>query len=139
MALMCPSAEADTVWPDGSRDFESPDLGGNPSKIEESAPRRSFSGGMRDARGFELWWEEQIPRLTCAYLPLLATCLGDGTPPNSRATRLWVTRVLPALHAGLARTVDDFEQRVGFAVGVDGIDVVTGTVAAPLDDNGGTV
>ncbi|MDQ6792242.1 MAG: hypothetical protein M3075_16605 [Candidatus Dormibacteraeota bacterium] len=94
---------------------------------------------MRDARSFELWWEEQIPRLTCAYLPLLATCLEDGTPPNSRATRLWVTRVLPALHAGLARTVDDFEQRVGFAVGVDGIDVVTGTVAAPLDDNGGTV
>lgn len=94
---------------------------------------------MRDARGFELWWEEQIPRLTCAYLPLLATCLEGGAPPNTEAARVWVTSVLPVLRAGLARTVDDFEQRVGFAVGVEGIDVVTGTVAASLHDQRGTV
>jgi hypothetical protein len=35
--------------------------------------------------------------------------------------------------------VDDFERRVGFAVDVEGIDLVTGTVAAPLHDKRGTV
>jgi hypothetical protein len=47
-----------------------------------------------------------------------------------------VTRVLPALRKGLARNLDDFEQRVGFAVGVEGIDVVTATVAPSLDERG---
>jgi hypothetical protein len=90
---------------------------------------------MRDARGFELWWEEQIPGLTCAYLPLFARSL-DAAAPDTLAARLWVTRVLPALRKGLARTLDDFEQRVGFAVGVEGIDVVTATFAPSLDERG---
>jgi len=104
---------------------------------EEFTPPRSFSVGMRDARGFELWWREQVPRLTNAYLPLLAARLGGGMAADAQAVKLWTTRVLPELRDTALRTVDDFERRSGRPVALKDIDVVTGTVAAAANDQGG--
>jgi hypothetical protein len=92
---------------------------------------------MEDARGFDLWWEEQAPRLTSAYLPFFAARLGDGKPANGPALRFWATRVLPLLRVAIAGKVDEFERRVGRPVGVAGIDVVTGTVETSTHDRGG--
>jgi hypothetical protein len=84
--------------------------------------------------GFELWWREQVPRLTGAYLPLLAAQLGGGMAEDAPAVRLWRSRVLPELRAAAATTVDDFERRLGRSVALTGIDVVTGTVGAGTHD-----
>ena len=91
---------------------------------------------MEDARGFDLWWEEQAPRLTSAYLPFLAARLGDGKAANGSASRFWTIRVLPVLRAALAGKVAEFEQQVGRPVDVAGIDVVTGTVARSTHERG---
>lgn len=98
---------------------------------EEFGAPRSFSFGMGEAGGFEgfdLWWREQVPRLTWAYLPLLAARLGGGMGEDAPAVRLWRSRVLPELRAAAALTVDDFERRLGRSVTLTGIDVATGTV-----------
>jgi hypothetical protein len=92
---------------------------------------------MRDARGFELWWREQVPRLTKAYLPLLAARFGGGMAADAQAVRLWTTRILPALRDTALRTVDDFERRSGGTVALNDIDVVSGTVVAAANDQGG--
>jgi hypothetical protein len=105
--------------------------------IEEFGTPRSFSVGMGEAGGFEgfdLWWREQVPRLTGAYLPLLAARLGGGMAEDAPAVRLWRSRVLPELRAVAALTVDDFERRLGRSVALSGIDVVTGTVGVGAPD-----
>jgi hypothetical protein len=79
---------------------------------------------------FELWWRDQVPRLTRAYLPILAARLGGGLGEDAPAVRIWTGQVLPALRTMAASTIDDYEQRLGCSVALDGIDVVTGTVAA---------
>lgn len=84
---------------------------------------------MGDAKVFDLWWGDQVPRLTRAYLPILAARLGGGLSEDAPAVRLWAGQVLPALRMTAASTIDDFEEDLGFRIPLAGIDVVTGTVA----------
>jgi hypothetical protein len=99
-------------------------------RVEESTTRRSFSLGMGDVGAFELWWRDQVPRLTRAYLPILAAHLGGGLHEDAPAVRFWMARVLPALRTMAVSTVREYEQHLGSSVALAGIDVVTGTVAA---------
>jgi hypothetical protein len=85
---------------------------------------------MGDVGAFELWWRDQVPRLTRAYLPILAARLGGGLSEDAPAVRLWTSRVLPELRNVAASIIDDYEERLGCSVVLAGIDVVTGTVAA---------
>jgi hypothetical protein len=85
---------------------------------------------MGDVGTFELWWREQVPRLTRAYLPILAARLGCGITDEALLLKLWTVRVLPALRTAAASTVNDFECRLGHPIVLTGIDVTTGTVAA---------
>ncbi|PZR91959.1 MAG: hypothetical protein DLM67_15620 [Candidatus Nephthysia bennettiae] len=82
---------------------------------------------MGDIGTFELWWREQVPRLTRAYLPILAARLG-GVDDEALLLKLWDVRVLPALRTAAASTIDDFESQIGHPVVLTGIDVATGTV-----------
>ena len=79
---------------------------------------------------FELWWRDQVPRLTRAYLPILAARLGGGMSEDAPAVRIWTVQVLPALRTMAASTIDAYEHQLRCSVALDGIDVVTGTVAA---------
>jgi hypothetical protein len=88
---------------------------------------------MGDVGTFELWWREQVPHLTRAYLPILAARLG-GITDEALLLKLWNVRVLPALRAAAASTVDDFESRIGHPVVLTGIDVATGTVAVATQE-----
>jgi hypothetical protein len=83
---------------------------------------------MGDVGTFELWWRDQVPRLTHAYLPILAARLG-GIADEALLLKLWNARVLPALRTAAASTIDDFEGRIGRPVVLTGIDVATRTVA----------
>jgi hypothetical protein len=100
---------------------------------EELSTPGSFSSGMGDVGTFELWWREQVPHLTRAYLPILAARLG-GITDEALLLKLWNVRVLPALRTAAASTVDDFESRIGHPVVLTGIDVATGTVAVATQE-----
>ena len=49
---------------------------------------------MGDVVAFETWWREQVPRLTNAYLPILAARLGGGMSDDAPAVRLWRSRTV---------------------------------------------
>ena len=83
---------------------------------------------MGDAGTFELWWREQVPDLTRAYLPILAARL-HGIADEALLLKLWNVLVLPALRTAAASTIDDFESRIGHPVVLTGIELTTGTVA----------
>jgi hypothetical protein len=91
---------------------------------------------MGEAGAFDMWWQEQVPRLARAYLPILAARLGGDLTEDAPAVRFWTARVLPALRRTAASTIDDFEQDLGSRVPLSGIDLVTGTVAAASHESG---